>query len=119
MKVYIAGPITGRPDGNRPAFAAAAAALADAGWIPVNPHNLHDGEPDLSYGAYLRRDIAHLVTCAALYALPGWETSHGARLEVQIARACDIPVFRARDGFPPPSPDTALHGQAADVGSRP
>lgn len=86
MRCYISGPITGMPGLNKPAFAEAARLLSDHGLEPVNPH-CNGVEPQASWEQHMRADIALLVTCEAIYLLPGWENSRGATLELHIARA--------------------------------
>ena len=100
MKVYIAGPIRGYPDGNRAAFKRAAKKLLDIGHEPVNPHDLpvleHDGpclgaEVDHSehrYGCFMVPDIHALLDCEGFTLLPGWHRSSGAIVEEQVARIC-------------------------------
>ena len=85
-RVYIAGPMTGLPEFNFPAFNTAAARLASDGFTPVNPadHGLVDGA---QWGDYLRYDLAQLVGCEAIYFLTGWSHSRGARLEHSLAQA--------------------------------
>lgn len=98
MIVYVSGPITGVPDGNRPAFAAACAHLERLGHQPINPHDLHHGATDLSWHAHMRRDLAVMLARAdAIATLDGWGASEGACLEVEIARHVAIPVWRLHD----------------------
>lgn len=91
-RLYIAGPMTGLPDFNRPAFHAAAAQLRAAGYEVVSPaeldstHPIADPDGPGAWGRYMRRDIPHLLTCDALALLPGWTDSKGARLETHIAQ---------------------------------
>lgn len=94
-RIYLAGPITGIPEYNKPAFDKAAAAWRKAGWEVVNPLELDDGDYSQPWHFYLRRDIPHLVTCDAIAILPGSEFSKGARLERHIAEALGMPVFGA------------------------
>ena len=44
LTIYISGPISGLPDGNRPAFAEMAVTLRSKGWEVVNPHELFNAE---------------------------------------------------------------------------
>jgi len=85
MRVYIAGPMTGLPEFNFPAFNAMAAVLRADGWHVENPaeHGHVDGA---EWADYLRYDISRLSTCSAMMLLPGWSSSRGARLEVSIAK---------------------------------
>jgi hypothetical protein len=85
MKVYIAGPMTGLPDFNYPAFHALAADLRSAGYVVVNPAENFAGDQTLPYRTYLREAVRSLVDCDAVALLPGWENSRGAMLERSIA----------------------------------
>jgi hypothetical protein len=94
LRIYIAGPMTGLPDLNRPAFAAAAEEIKAAGHYPQNPHDLHPVE--VSWEQAMRADIGSLVTCDALYMLKGWERSPGAKLEHSIALGLGMPIYVER-----------------------
>ena len=90
MRVYIAGPMTGIPAFNYPAFHKAAGRLRLAGFDPVSPAvALVDGwgRPD-----YLRRAIRLLLDADAIALLPEWEDSPGACLESQIGFELGMPV---------------------------
>lgn len=93
-RIYIAGPMTGLPDLNFPAFNAAADALRTQGWHVENPaaHGVIDGAQWEDYLAY---DITRLGTCGAIYLLPGWEKSKGATLEAHIAKTLGLQVLLA------------------------
>ena len=121
---YIAGPMTGREDWNRKAFAAAAAAWREAGWGVTTPIELDDaayGGPSgaavaASYGELLLRDLARILHADVVAILPDWHESRGARLEVHFANACQKPVYTADTGFTvwaefPVCADPALTGQ--------
>ena len=88
--IYISGPISGLPDGNRPAFAEMAATLRSKGWEVVNPHDLFAADVEESWEGYMRKDLAALLTCTHLVMLPGWERSRGAQLEKLVADAVGI-----------------------------
>lgn len=115
MKVaYISGPMAGQPELNLPLFREASWRLKRDGWESVIiPHDVnawqHAGKPcpggyrsegaDHSAACYLRTDlIAMLGQADAIYMLPGWELSVGARLEMQVAATCGLPV-RFLHGF--------------------
>lgn len=106
MTIYIAGPMTGYPEFNYPAFAAAAADLRARGFEVVSPTEVSDDvAPDdytteRPYGWYLRRSLRLLLDCDEVYLLPGWEGSTGARLEVEVARALRMPIHGALEEVP-------------------
>lgn len=111
MRLYIAGPMTGLPQFNYPAFFEAEEQLKKLGHVPLNPAR-NDGEtlaeavqeagtidkPAHSWEWYLRRDIPHAVSADGIVVLPGWQKSRGANLEMHIATALGMPVFILRDG---------------------
>jgi hypothetical protein len=92
-RVYLAGPMTGLPEYNYPAFDAGARALRHDG-IPVhNPAEQHEGRTDLPRETYMRHALASVVKCSAVIVLPGWEKSHGAALELIAAQVSGIPAY--------------------------
>lgn len=82
-KIYIAGPMTGISDYNRPAFNEYAAKLVAQGHTILNPATLPDGLED---GEYTDICLAMVRACDELHALSGWEASAGATVEVHYAR---------------------------------
>lgn len=102
-RAYIAGPMTGIPDYNFPAFYAAEEALRKAGWNSVNPARMDDiagdGGPGIEpqpHEHYMHRDLPHLWRCTHIAVLPGWVTSRGARIEVGTALAIGLAVVDAQ-----------------------
>lgn len=89
-KHYIAGPMTGLPDFNYPAFAAAAAKLRAHGLEVLSPHEIDDSSTGKPWDWYMRRGLAQLVQCDRIVLLPGWENSRGARLEQKVAHELGI-----------------------------
>ena len=93
--IYIAGPMTGLPEWNYPAFNAAAAELRAAGYDVVNPAEMgaQYGTPDeINANPEMLADLIHeeldaVAECDALYLLPGWEKSPGTRRELEVALA--------------------------------
>lgn len=83
-RVYVAGPMTGLPDLNFPAFNAEAARLRAEGLTVINPaeHGIVEGA---EWADYLRHDLAGLVSCERIHLLPGWSKSKGANLEVLVS----------------------------------
>jgi hypothetical protein len=105
--IYVCGPMSGYEDHNEPAFRLVARSIRADGKIAIVPHDLpamqHEGSCPRSHTAattgnhgvacYLRADLAHLLLyCDEVFVLRGWEASVGARLEVQVAAACGIPL---------------------------
>ncbi|WLP18211.1 DUF4406 domain-containing protein [Klebsiella michiganensis] len=87
MKIYIAGPMTGFPEFNRPAFHDAAAALKSNGHVVLNPATLPDG---LSQFEYMDICLVMLRCSNAIYLLQGWESSAGARVEQALAEKLNL-----------------------------
>jgi hypothetical protein len=93
--VYIAGPMTGIPDYNYPAFNQAEADLRAAGYDVLNPvaseqHNTA-GTTQL-WQWYMRHALAMVIRADAVAVLLGWENSRGATLEVHVAETLGLPV---------------------------
>ena len=94
IKVYVAGPITGYPDGNAPAFAAAAAWAREQGYETISPIEM-DTPEELAetladhygkiYWERLAEDLKVVAVVDALILLPKWSDSKGARIEAFIA----------------------------------
>lgn len=93
--VYIAGPMTGLPEGNYPAFNAAAEAWRKAGYKVLNPAENDNGSGTQHWSQFMRLAIAMVIQSNAIALLPGWERSKGARLEVEIAKALDFTFYDA------------------------
>ena len=118
MKIYIAGPMTGLPAYNFPAFHAAAKAWREAGWEVENPAE-HDEKLDGFNAAkdtakphehYMRRDLPIVCSCDAVALLPGWERSKGVKNELAVARMCGLEFYHAETfaRIDPTPPETTL-----------
>lgn len=91
MKVYLSGPMTGYPEHNFPAFAAAREELRADGLTvlcPAEAGTVHGWD----WAQYLKRDLALLFQAEAVVVLPGWRDSKGAALEVYVARQFGYPI---------------------------
>lgn len=93
-RIYIAGPMTGYPDFNYPAFNAEAARLRALGWEVENPAENPVPNPE-TWENYLRQALRQMLTCDAVAFLPGWEASRGAVLERYVAKRVGIRTCRA------------------------
>lgn len=96
MRLYIAGPMTGLPEFNYPAFRRAGDHLASVGYSVLNPveaeaHNPTPGTPQ-AWDWYMRHALRMVLDAQGIALLPGWEASKGARLEVSVAQALDLPI---------------------------
>ena len=95
MKIYVAGPMTGLPEWNYPAFNAAAAELRAEGHEVVNPAEMGEkygtaneinADPQ-KLADLIIEELDALAMCDAIYLLPGWEKSPGTRRELGVALA--------------------------------
>lgn len=130
---YLAGPMTGIPQFNFPAFIEAAARLRAQGHTIVSPAELDDqatfdaamASPDGSpgsgstngetWGDFLARDVKLIADkCQGVILLPGWAHSRGARLEAYVGLLCGHEFFRyskiITDGLLPLSAERVASG---------
>lgn len=93
-KIYIAGPMTGLPGFNYAAFDKAAAKLRAEGiWEVVSPAEIGNryGDPEAInadpklLAAVVAAETHALAECEAIYLLPCWNKSAGARRELAQA----------------------------------
>ena len=100
-RIYIAGPMSGWPDNNYPAFNAKAEELRAEGWAVENPAENPVPECGTWLG-YMRMALRQLALCDAIYLLPWHETSRGASIERNLALALGLKVIEPetsrRDG---------------------
>lgn len=99
--VYLSGPMSGFEDFNFLAFNEAEEILTSEGFKVFNPasHGWGGGNPETGtlseeeYREFLRKDFIAVAESDAVFVLPDWEQSRGAKREVQVARWCGIPVY--------------------------
>ena len=89
--IYLSGPMSGLPEYNYPAFRKATANLRKQGFIICSPHEWGVVE-GWTWEQYMRRALMWMMQCDSITMLPGWETSRGALLELQVATALNWPV---------------------------
>jgi hypothetical protein len=103
-QIYIAGPMSGYPEFNFPAFFTAQYTLEKQGWKVWNPANKEsEGNTTSSehftggnsaglvsegwdYKGAFKWDIEKVIDGDAIYMLPGWEFSPGACAEHAVAK---------------------------------
>ena len=104
--IYVAGPMTGKPEFNFPAFFAVEARLQADGWHVFNParNDLEHGVcvtgttgdpkeiPNFSLREALKWDMQRICEADAIFMLKGWEHSSGARAEHTLAGALRLTV---------------------------
>ena len=103
-RIYIAGPMQGKPLYNFPLFDAAAKQFADFGYDVVSPAELDrragfdPAKGDVVTPEFLeqarKRDLEALLTCDGIAMLPGWEESKGARAEHAVALWAGLSVYQ-------------------------
>ena len=92
------GPITGREFSNGPAFERAYEFLVRKGHSPINPHALCRHHPaDSSHADYMEMCLGAIGRCQAIYMLPGWEQSKGARMEYREATERGMCIWYAAE----------------------
>jgi nucleoside 2-deoxyribosyltransferase len=95
MKIYLAGPMRGKPRFNFGEFARAAKWLRNQGHEVVSPAELdlaegfdpsNPGEISKErYESWMKRDFAAIEKCDTIALLPGWRMSEGAMREYEFA----------------------------------
>lgn len=93
MKVFLIGPIShggtlplDKVHVNVMRFEHYARRLKEFGYEPIHEAVIRKRESDrISWEAALKRSILRMLSCDAVYLLPGWQRSRGARLETMIA----------------------------------
>ena len=96
--VYIAGPMTGLPDFNYPAFKKKEGLLNELGrraspaiaFTVLNPAVFPFGLP---HEAYMQMTLPMLHVSNCIYLLKGWEDSIGSKIELQYALENGYRIF--------------------------
>ena len=116
--IYIAGPISGIPDDNYAAFEEAEILLKSLGFQPVNPHKVYHEADELKRKAttetqrqeinkkywteYLRVDLEEAIKCDAVFFLPSWQNSRGAKLEAYVLASLGKETYELREDMVKP-----------------
>lgn len=88
--VYIAGPMTGIPEYNKPEFDKAAKQWSELGYAVINPATNFSGNQTLTHAEYMRYSIHQLLIADVIYLLNNWGFSEGAKTEYSVARAIGL-----------------------------
>lgn len=112
MVIYLAGPMAGKPNQNREAFAAWAKYLRDQGHSVYNPGEFDPINKSIVSVPHAPNDITNKIILRQLFAhdldyicrvadtlalLPGWELSYGARAEQAVAVALGHKIIYLRE----------------------
>lgn len=105
--LYLAGPMTGIPEFNFPAFDEAERRLSSPDMFVINPARVDrelDGHTDGNFTAqplsfYMKRDIPLVMASDFVGVLPGWMRSTGGRIEVAIAIVAGKQILDADEGY--------------------
>lgn len=102
MKVYLAGPMSGKEDFNFPTFFRAADYLRGEGHEVFNPAEedlkewgtLEEVKKKATYRFCLRKDLNWIIDHAeAIAFLPGWKNSKGVKAEKALAEALGLKMI--------------------------
>ena len=115
MRIFISGPMTGKPDLNEPLFRQAEERLRELGHTVFNPCDL---PKTLSYREAMKIDQAWICEHAdALVVLPGWPDSPGSRAEVALAEAIGIPITSLSEVTRKAAPTEPVTNMFGDCGT--
>jgi hypothetical protein len=96
VKIYVSGPITDMPEGNKPLFDSESARLRALGYDVVNPWELNpDGSAD--WLDCMLIDLPAVRECQAIALLPGWVLSNGAQMEYITAKKYKLQILHANE----------------------
>ncbi len=94
--IYICGPITGMPNGNKSLFEKAENWYVNRGNMIINPHNVSHYMGDVPEMLIVKDELASITTVVDFIALlPGWKDSRYGLVEVAVGLACGIPFIKA------------------------
>jgi len=89
--IYIAGPMSGLPENNHPAFRRMEHALKLRYAQILSP--IYHDDPKAEYESLLRQALQKLLAADKVVMLAGWNDSKGANLEHHVALGLKMPIF--------------------------
>ena len=95
-RIYIAGPMTGLPEFNYPAFNAEAARIRALGYHVENPAE-NKAPENGAWEDYMKLSLRQMLTCDTVVMLPGWGKSKGALIEYSLAKSLGLELWDAND----------------------
>lgn len=98
MDIYIAGKITDNPNYKKE-FAEAAAALQRKGHRVFNPATIPERK-GWTWDDYMQESDKMQVVCQAVYFLPTWQDSKGAKQEMVKAHSYAQKIYYSLDDVP-------------------
>lgn len=103
MKVFISGPMSGKPNGNKEVFFRAEYKLKGLGYSVFNPAWFRYGAvTEFTTDDMHMIDFSALSRCDAIYMLKGWQYSIGARAEFEHAKELGKKILREGDPITDP-----------------
>jgi hypothetical protein len=102
VRLYIAGPMSGLPDFNYPAFRTAEKELQALGYETLNPVDNVPVKDVPVWLDFMRMSLVQIAQADGIALLPGWENSPGAMIEQRLGTDLGLPVEPVEtwlDGF--------------------
>lgn len=97
-RIYLAGPMTGIPEDNHPAFDEASRGLEAMGWAVHSPASSYNRSQTLPYELYMHAAVTLLLQADAIALMDGWQGSRGALMEILLAQRLQLPFYNAHTG---------------------
>jgi hypothetical protein len=101
---YLAGPMSGYPDFNKPEFRRYHDILNAAGLMILNPAETDGGDTSKSRSYYMRIDTDLIANSGGIILLPHWRDSFGVAFETLLCTHINSPIYEV--GLAPNGPDS-------------